>query len=96
MANWRKKIKLKDLLEEDESDEAVREVARQFVERLKRQSEYPDDFGFELIVQEFDDMSHCSSTGTDVYGGRFTLCDWFNKVLNDLYDWADYERVWID
>lgn len=39
------------------------------------------DFDFEMIVLDFD----------DIIGGQ----DDFNEVLARLYDWADYQRVWL-
>lgn len=92
---WRKTVRLKDLLNDDSSDVSTRECASKFAERLKRLPEYQDDFELEQIVSEFEDIAIDGSTGDDVFGGRFTLCDWFNKVLSDLYDWADSERIWI-
>lgn len=95
MTQWRKTVFLKDLLGDDSSDAATRIAAEGFVKRLKRLSEYESDYELEQIVSEFEDIAHADSTGNDVFGGRFTLCDWFNAVLSSLYDWADAERIWI-
>lgn len=95
MPRWRKTVQLKDVLDADSSDGAVRVAATEIAKRLKRLPEWEQDFDLEQIVGEFDDISHEASTGNDVFGGRFTLCDWFNAVLSNLYDWADAERVWI-
>ena len=86
---WRRTVVLKDLLGDDSSDAATRIAAEGFAKRLKRLPEYESDFELEQIVGEFEDVAHADSSGDDVFGGRFTLCDWFNAVLSNLYDWAD-------
>lgn len=96
MPQWRKRVALKDLLSDDDSDEATRKAAGEFVKRLKRLPEYESDFELEQIVSEFEDIASADSAGDDAFGGRFSLCDWFNAVLANLYDWADAERVWIE
>ena len=95
MANWRKTIVLKDLLGEEDSDEVVREAATAVYERLKQEPEYQEDSEFEAITDEFHELSY-SPAGHINPNDRYTLCRWFNDVLNDLYDWADSERIWIE
>lgn len=97
MTEWRKTVVLKDLLSEDSSDEITRVTAKAMATRLKKLSEYDKctgDYELELLVNEFEDIAK-AETINEIYGGRFTLCDWFNKVLSSLYDWADRERIWI-
>lgn len=89
MGRWRKTIKLKDLLSEDDSPENVRRVAAKVTARLKREPEY-DPFGddvFSDVVERMNDIAKSDMAGCG--------CDRFNDVLADLYDWADAERVWI-
>jgi hypothetical protein len=84
---WRKEIRLKQFLSTEDSPAIVREAARNFAERLKRESDY-EEFGlddFNVIVDEFEGIADSSEPDVDE----------FNDVLAQLYDWADRERVWI-
>lgn len=97
MTVWRKHIELKDLLSEEETDDVVRTSAAGFVERLKKLPEYQaqDDSQLEAIVTNFEDIADPEIPATSL-SGRLPLCDYFNGILNALYDWADAERIWID
>ena len=93
MTQWRKTIELKQFLGEDTSDASARRCAKDVYETLSLEPESETDYRLAEIIDELSDLSRESSS--DAYGGRFSLCDWLNAVLNQLYDWADSERVWI-
>jgi hypothetical protein len=92
---WRKTVVLKDLLSADDSDGTTRECAAGFARVLKRLPEHKTDYELQEVVVELEDIACEGSTGDDVFGGCSTLCEWFNAVLSNLYDWADAERIWI-
>jgi hypothetical protein len=88
---WRKTIRLKHLLGDDDSPENARKVAGQVAAILKRQREYvpPETREFDDEFSEIaDELGELSET---LDGG----CADFNAILSVLYDWADDERVWI-
>lgn len=87
MPNWRKTIRIKHLLSDDDSAENAREAAGKVAVILKRQREYnhSEHEEFTDIACSFADLGE-SSDGT---------CSDFNDLLAWLYDWADSERVWI-
>jgi hypothetical protein len=66
-----------------------------FARVLKRLPEHKTDYELQEVVVELEDIACEGSTGDDVFGGCSTLCEWFNAVLSNLYDWADAERIWI-
>lgn len=88
MNPWRKTIRIKQFLSNDGSDENARKVAGQVAAVLMRQDEYGPMGDWDLvdIADGFADLAE-SSDGT---------CADFNVLLDDLYDWADASRVWID
>jgi hypothetical protein len=99
MARWEYKVRLKDLLDEDTSDEAARTAAGAIATRLKKVESWKSDTAMtcelEGIIDEFEEISDPNVSAVEL-AGRFGLCKYFNNVMNALYDWADYHRVWID
>lgn len=87
MPEWRKTVRLKQLLSHDAEipSSVLRETALKFAERLKREPEYETDIDLLTIVDQFEDIAEADDA---------TLQD-FNDLLAELYDWADAERVWI-
>lgn len=81
---WQHTLKLKDLLTNDDSDETAVNVARETkirVQNFAKSRGFEQDDALEEITYWFDDVATCND---------------FNGVLNELYDWADDNRVWID
>ena len=86
MTRWRKTIEIKQFLSDDDSPENARTVAGQIAAVLKRQAEYrEEDWDFCMIAEDLADMA----TSDDA------TCADLNLTLDDLYDWADVNRVWI-
>lgn len=81
MAHWKANFPLKDILKEEDVDgKEAHRIGQAVAARLL---ERPGVFG----------------TRTQHFAERFEKVksqDGFNKVLNDLYDVADYIRVWIE
>ena len=89
--DWKRTIKLKDLLTDDETDAGVQAAAIEVHSRLEdwRKEHYPDDFDLEEISDEFHSVWYCD----DDPGDRLA---WFNSVLWNFYDWADDNLVWVE
>lgn len=81
MPVWNKQFKLKDLLTEDEDRETVIRVASAVITRLK--AEQPFGEYTDDIVSPFTDALDSGS------------CNDFNDAMEQLYDRADEDRVWI-
>lgn len=82
MARWNRQIEIKQFFDIDEYDpKSVRDSAKQIFEVLKVQPEYGEDDEFTEIADQFE-----------VTDGEGREVNW---VLEDLYDWADANRVWI-
>lgn len=97
MPIWKHTLKLKDILGEDVSNQAVGFAAKTMHERLEKarlsaplnRPEF-DPAELEAISDEFHTIAFVDApagNATDTY---------FNQVLAALYDWADEHRVWID
>lgn len=88
---WLAEWSLKDLLSESEDADSVVQCAREMHERLENyrlhscSKRWNRDLELATISAEFEAIS------TD----SFPDVSDFNAVLDDLYDWADRERVWI-
>ena len=86
MTSWRKTINIKDLLTDDDSDEYARFVARTIAGRLQAQIDDLMDIPLELLIDDFYDCGDVDSGATR---------DDVNELLSRLYDWADYNRIWL-
>ena len=91
---WRRTIVIKDLLDADESNGAVRSTAGEIAKRLAAVSGLDQCYELRAIIEDFEEIADPLVPASDL-AGRFTLCHYFNSVLGTLYDWADAERVWI-
>lgn len=87
---WDRRLHIKHLLNDDDSDENAQEVGRQIAAILRTSSwlkadkenhgERLGDPEVQMAMEEFEDIA-------DI--------DHFNAVLDNLYDLADADRVWI-
>jgi hypothetical protein len=79
---WRRTIDLKQFLSDDDSDENARKVAGRIATVLRRQPEY-DEVNFSslaMVVQDLETVENARE---------------LNETLDEVYDWADGERIWI-
>lgn len=93
MRPWKHRLKLKDLLGEDTSPQATEEAAKAMHERLEafRSEHFPNDDEIEQISDEFHTIAFIDGPKGEADA------DYFNAVMNSLYDWADAgSRLWID
>lgn len=79
MAQWRKTVRIRDLIVEDESPEAIIALADGIIKRLP---DAPHDRLVKAKAMAHDDPE--------------TALLVVNAGLNDVYDWADYARVWLN
>jgi len=86
MKRWRKKVNIKQFLSDDGSPENAAKVARQIVGLLK--SECSQEIGEDDELAEIVGWMECIEVEEDA-------CEILNCYLNDLYDWADANRVWM-
>lgn len=80
MANWKHTLKIKDLITRNEDPESVDQSMRAIAGVIKQHS----------FMAEFDttDFYNCLED-EDPLG--FANC-----LMNDLYDFADFKRIWIE
>jgi hypothetical protein len=102
MPVWTTTFKIKDLLSEDDDPAEVRRVALVAHERMVKERERtlrlvnaaernPDIFRlWDDIADEFHSVAVMT---TNLGGGD---ADWFNSILEELYDFGDAFRLWID
>lgn len=82
--NWINKVKIKHLLTENEDHASVQESMSEVGEVLKKQICFST---FKPLKKFF-----AIPQGDEVFGP----VDYANKLMNDLYDFADRERIWIE
>lgn len=91
MAKWSKKIDIKKILKadvENTSPEYIVDCAKKIVALLDLALEnHPkDDYDINEITESFREVG-CGLIYTDLEN--------FNYILNELYNWADDNRVWL-
>lgn len=99
---WDRKIDVKTILHEDQSNtsnEHVARVANRIGALIRSQVpaawlDWNSDDGDEDLTQIVDGME---ALKPDSYEGEadFTPLDDLNSMLDQLYDWADGKRVWL-
>lgn len=87
MRRWRKTVNIKQFLSDDGSPENAAKVASQIATLLK--AECP------LEVQEDDELSEIVEWMECISADDDDACDILNGHLDDLYNWADTNRVWM-
>lgn len=95
MAHWGHKIALKQFLTQKTDDSSVEEVARNFISVLKpfanmlneRENRIFAVVDLEDIIYDFESVLNDTFDEPKV--------DVFNDIFENLYDWADANRVWI-
>lgn len=84
---WIHTVQLKDLLdvEEDVNREEAKRLGGEMALRLLS-PEMRQKYGHDIVLQEIIErfQEDCMSQPD------------FNDILEDLYDWADVNRVWIE
>ena len=81
---WRETVNIKDLLTDDDSPENCENTAKALVKRLRAAFPKPD-YDLENIISDFEDVSANDKRPLAL----------FNDILDNLYDWADANRVWL-
>jgi len=82
MTNWRKTIKIKHLLTEKEDFVNVQNSTNKIANVLK------EHFEFRSILKKLRNIPK----GDDY----FSPSDYANKILDEMYDIANMEKIWID
>lgn len=85
---WKYTIDIKQHLSNSTNNESIVNAAKGVVHELKR---LPITLGcLEDLIYEFQDIVECTPDPADCDD----LLSHFNYLLNDLYDFADYHRIW--
>lgn len=88
--SWKYKINIKPFIGEGTSNDDIVKAAKGVLSELnKLPSSLYDDL--EPISYEFEEIVRCEHDPKDNYD----LLQTFNYYLNELYNWADYERIWL-
>ena len=83
MTNWRVKVKLTHLFTDDEDHETVQKTMNQVADILESIS------AFRMFnAKKFREIPE----GDDFFGP----IDYANNLLNELYDYADQNKIWIE
>ena len=84
MANWRRTVNIKDLLTDDDSPAECKRVAQAMAARLRGKFSEPGDELLD-IIESFEGLEATDNRPLAV----------LNDILDNLYDWADAERIWL-
>jgi hypothetical protein len=94
---WKHRLKLKDIIDKDDepesySSETVAACAKEMHERLEafRLKHFKNDDEIESVSDQFHTIAFI-----DGPAGVADVAE-FDAIMNELYDWADAVRVWID
>jgi hypothetical protein len=99
---WDRSINIREIINRDKSNtshEHLVSVAHEIAALLRRRvpaSTFDitnDDYNMELdeIVEEMESLK----VGDCADDPDYTLLDHFNGLMHGIYDWADYNRVWL-
>lgn len=88
---WQHKINIKQHLNSGQTYLQCTSAARGVMLELCKLPMAKTDDILVSIIDEFEFMSRESQEDFSAEGFR----DIFNDLLNDLYDWADYQLVWL-
>lgn len=91
---WKAEIKIKDLLGNDDSNQRSVEIAHEVAKRFRaglptktfdvRSDDYDDEIT--ILVEDLETFSLEMADNIN---------DIFNERLDEIYDWADNNRIWI-
>lgn len=84
MANWQNKIKLKHLFTDEEDHNSIQRSMTAIADELDK-APFFQSF---LARKKFRDIPK----GDDVFGPQ----DYANKLIEQMYDYADDNRIWIE
>jgi hypothetical protein len=83
MANWNHRVKIKHLFTESEDHESIQKSMNAIADVLQGE---PCFMGFN--IKRFREIPK----GDNFFGPS----DYANKLLANVYDFADYHRIWIE
>lgn len=94
---WDRRVNIKPVLKEDpdnRSDEHAAAVGKRIAKLLRMG--LPKAW-LDIESDDYDDeldeiVGHLEDVGPSDYGSG---CDDLNSALDQLYDWANYKRVWL-
>jgi hypothetical protein len=97
MANWIAKINFKGFWDDDsmsvtEKGRAASKVIDSFIKTHKNRFDEDD---LSELIEISDAFNHCTGDGLPDGESEFTPTEDFDARMYDLYEWADYNRVWI-
>jgi hypothetical protein len=84
MSNWKYTVNIKQYLSEDDSAEAIRKAARN-IHNILTESNIPPEVLRDVAYE----------IGYIGYSFEQPSLEEFNFLLDNLYDWADSNNVWL-
>lgn len=88
MANWKMKIDVSDIWQKYEDDNDFEAFKSELLTVLNSETEKISDVLGEDEAREYEDMVQEIEYGADDE-------DEFDYIWQNLYDWADVNKVWI-
>lgn len=87
MANWKYKLKIKDLLTDEENlpESKYVEIASTIKDRIDEFIKKCDDIELCFALEEANDMLYMADDEETI-----------NDALGVLYDAADFHRIWVE
>lgn len=86
---WKLTINIKQHIGDDTTNDAIVKAAKGVVQELKK---IPVTLiGLDDHIYEFQDIVDCTHDAED----NADLLEHFNYLLDDLYSFADYNRIWM-
>ena len=81
--NWKHKIQIRHYLTDDSSQESQILAAAGIKSEIEKLPKVINEEGLEIC----EELKEAAEEGD---------LEWFNNVLNCLWDWLDYESIWVD
>jgi len=91
MTKWKYSIDIKQHISDDTSSEAIVKAAKAIVHELEKLPGWLIGYGLDEHIYDFQEIVDCTHDAED----NADLLDHFNYLLNDLYSFADYNRIWM-
>lgn len=98
MAKWNETLNLSDVWDSEKwTDRNVQELGKIVAERIRKLKSFDtEDWIFiSDCVERFEDIYPYEEFVADDGELPYTPIEDFDEAMRELYDWADFKRVWV-